>query len=61
MFGDPPQFHFQQPTYLLEKDTPGLTQYTCDSSKDTCKVNFDFSVSIPTEEPSTHYACVIDF
>lgn len=52
---------FQQPTYLLEKDTPWLTLYTCDTSQTACKVNFDFSASIPTDEPSTHYACVVDF
>lgn len=52
---------FQQPTYLLEKDTPGITSYTCDITKDACKVNFDFTTSVPTDEPSTHYSCLIDF
>lgn len=52
---------FQQPTYLLEKDTAGLTSYTCDVTQDACKVNFDFTASVPTDEPSTHYACLIDF
>ena len=51
---------FQQPTYLVEKDI-GLTTYNCDLSETTCKVNFDFRPSIPTDEPSTHYSCVIDF
>ena len=52
---------FQQPTYLLEKDTAGLTSYTCDVTQDACKVNFDFTASVPTDEPSTHYSCLIDF
>jgi endonuclease YncB( thermonuclease family) len=52
---------FQQPTYLLEKDTPLLASYTCDTSKEACKVNFDFTSSVPTDAPSTHYACLIDF
>lgn len=52
---------FQQPTYLLEKDTLGITSYTCDITKDACKVNFDFTMSVPTDEPSTHYSCLIDF
>ena len=56
-------FHwlFQQPTYLVEKDTPDLASYTCDTSQETCKVNFDFRPSLPTDEPSTHYSCLIDF
>ncbi len=52
---------FQQPTYLVEVDTLWLTTYNCDTTKDICKVNFDFTPSIPTDEPSTHYACLIDF
>ena len=52
---------FQQPTYLVEKETSNLSSYTCDTSKDACKVNFDFTASVPTDEPSTHYACLIDF
>jgi endonuclease YncB( thermonuclease family) len=52
---------FQQPTYLVEKDNTKLASYTCDSEKDTCKVNFDFTSSVPTDEPSTHYSCLIDF
>lgn len=55
------QWSFQQPTYLLEKDTPGLTSYTCDITKSSCKVNFDFTASVPTDEPSSHYSCLIDF
>ncbi len=52
---------FQQPTYLLEKENTTLTSYSCDIDKDTCKVNFDFTSSVPTDEPSTHYFCLIDF
>lgn len=52
---------FQQPTYLLEKDTAGLGSYTCDISQEICKVNFDFTASVPTDEPSTQYSCLIDF
>lgn len=52
---------FQQPTYLLEKDTPWLALYTCDTSQTVCKVNLDFTANIPTDEPSTHYACLVDF
>lgn len=52
---------FQQPTYLLEKDNTTLTSYTCDTEKEACKVNLDFTASVPTDEPSTHYSCLIDF
>jgi hypothetical protein len=55
------QWLFQQPTYLLEKDTPNLEVYTCDVSKDACKVNFDFTPSVPTDLPASHYSCRIDF
>ncbi len=49
-------FSFQQPTYLLEKDTPNLSTYTCDTSKESCKVNFDFRTSAPDGAK-----CFIDF
>lgn len=52
---------FQQPTYLLEKENMTLTSYACDTEKEACKVNFDFTTSVPTDEPSTHYSCLIDF
>lgn len=52
---------FQQPTYLLDKENTKLTSYACDTEKDACKVNFDFTSSVSTDEPSTHYACLIDF
>ena len=57
----PFSWSFQQPTYLLEKDTTGLPLYTCDTAQTACRVNFDFTPSIPADEPSTHFACVIDF
>jgi endonuclease YncB( thermonuclease family) len=55
------QWIFQQPTYLLEQENTTLTSYTCDIEKDICKVNFDFTSSVPTDEPSTHYSCLVDF
>jgi len=33
------QIHFQQPTYLIEKEHI-QELYTCDASKSECKVNF---------------------
>lgn len=53
------QFTFQQPTYLLEKDIIQDT-YTCDSSKDECKVNLDLSSTFGWSIPSS-MACSIDF
>ncbi len=52
---------FQQPTYLIEKDTSGLMSYTCDISREACKVNFDFTSSVPTDLPISQYTCLIDF
>lgn len=52
---------FQQPTYLLEKENLQIYSYNCDSSKDSCKVNFDFRTSIPSDSPATHFSCLIDF
>lgn len=52
---------FQQPTYLLEKDNLALTTYNCDNSQTACKVNFDFTASLPKDEPSSHFSCTIDF
>lgn len=54
-------WNFQQPTYLVDKENITKTSYTCDSEESTCKVNFDFRTSIPTDAPLTHYACLIDF
>jgi len=52
---------FQEPTYLLEKGTTGLTKYTCDPAQTECKINFDFTPNLPTEESAESYACLIDF
>ncbi len=54
------QIDFQQPTYLLETDEE-KSEYTCDSSRDSCKVNFDFSRSFWTDFSAWDYKCETSF
>jgi hypothetical protein len=47
---------FQQPTYLLEKEDISKEVYTCDPSKDECKVNILVSPKLDGAE-SSQLAC----
>lgn len=49
----------QRPSYISLSRT--LNTYTCDTSKDECKVNFDLRDSFSDDFPERDYVCEIDF
>jgi len=53
-------FDFQQPSYILETASWTGQVYTCDPSRDSCRVNFTFLSSFP-EEKQWGYICETDF
>jgi hypothetical protein len=49
----------QRASYILETDEQDV--YVCDSSKDECKVNFNFEESFTGDFSASDYICSIDF
>ena len=47
----------QQPSYAVEEN--GF--YMCDTSREECKINFDFRESFSDELPEKDYICITDF
>ena len=54
------KFSFQNPSYILEKEKK-LKKYTCDNSKDICKINIDLRNSFTGAFKEKDYTCDIDF
>lgn len=53
-------YKFQSPSYLLEKDNK-VSAYNCDSSKEECKVNLDFSSSFTWSYKISDFDCETNF
>ena len=54
------KYNFQNPTYILDKDTLSWT-YICDNSKDECKLNLDLRDSFNDYYSESDFDCEIDF
>ncbi|MFK7779972.1 MAG: thermonuclease family protein [Candidatus Gracilibacteria bacterium] len=53
-------FSFQRATYLLEKEKISPS-YTCDTSKEACKINLDFRNSFTGDFSENDFECETDF
>jgi len=49
----------QRPSYVDFDEEEKI--FYCDTSKDECKINFNFEESFTSEFPEKDYECMIDF